>query len=182
MVDWAGGGDFVLGFLRAGYRVMPPRIDFRDPKQAASECHLSWWHIRVSLKKSMYLRKQIIEGASIRCRITSENGAVDDIRDLRWRSRDKREGESLTTLQYGDAQFVPVALRDERTGRTRLTDDCFLIHGKNILDLTPQIYTIEFIVKFEGKDWPSPTYILNVPPENVSNGHFILDKIYSDET
>lgn len=161
---------------------MPSQIEWREAKQAASESHLSWLHIRVTLKGSRYLRKQKQERVSVSCRITEENDKIDEIRDLRWRSPDKKpEGEFYIMLEHGRVEYIPVALRNEQDGKTVLTDQSFLVYHSNILQLTRGIYTIVFTLKYGKTEEQSPTFILSIPNSSVSNGHFLLEKLYEDE-
>ena len=183
-----------------GKRLMPPDIEFRESKQGAKENNLSWLHVRFAVKDAWY-RRQTIERAHIRCHIKEEennpftgNAAfgmgrdpIDEIRDLRWQSLDNVQGTSNITLESGRPAFVPVVRRSEPKENEPplciLTDQSYLMGQpeENWVKLPPGLYSIDFFIKAQNKEWKSPMYVLQVPSDECNNGQFILEKYYADE-
>ena len=161
------------GWLNMFIGVKRPTIEFGDSGiQGASQLHtpgLSWLHLRVSIKPPSPWEKRFIERCGIRMRLDGQEAPID----LRWQSRERHEGDSEVTLEYGRPKLIPIAQRDTN-GLCFLTDENYFVHQVDYRNLTEGRHTIQLEIYFGDKSKKSEAYILNVPPKTTDNGHFWL--------
>ena len=121
-----GGLVFIARWLAKLRGAWEPGVRFGSPRQEATESHLSWWHVPITLRRRFY------QFATIkRCVIELQPPELPEARlpiAMRWRSRDAWNGISEVELQAGRTDVVPLAIRDERTpdGHAVSTNETFL--------------------------------------------------------
>ena len=176
---------WIVGPARKAWRAMSPRPEFLPPQQRAGVHDtptLSYWHVPISLKRPLLGKKKFERCTIWLIRLWGENAPGEGIA-LRWQSRD---GPSVSreTLVYGETIPVPIARRDEaETNPAVITNENYLnSRGKDIKwPLTTGRYEFWLEVRAGHKRWRSPhRYVLKVPPDSVSNGHFTLAILYRD--
>lgn len=157
------------------------RDDRNDPLyweiELAGEGSLSWWHVKIRLRPNSSVK--LLEG----CRAYVKSDFLQPQRRMRWRS-DNAYGAGEVTLRLGnEPEIVPIAIRSESAVLINaaqlppyvasLTDEGFLVH-KNISALAAgQRHPLTVEIQSSDKRWKKD-FLLDVPPQNASNGHFIL--------
>ncbi len=155
---------------------------FGSPRQEAGEPYRSWWHIPITVSESSGQNR--IENATVELRWDGHPGPATL---LQWRQHGARRGVREVTLLEGRNALVPVVLRDEGAGEVRgalaaavgerlgarITGTSYLADGVNKFPLPAGKNLFRLAVRSGKKEWQSPhRYLMTVPPEAESNGHF----------
>lgn len=157
---------------------------FGSPRQEATEPFRSWWHVPITVSESTGQNK--IDNATIELRWDGHSGPATL---LQWREAGIPAGIRERTLLEGRNALVPIVLRDEganvvhgafnvpaqqRLG-ARITGTAYLADGANKFPMPPGRRLFRLVVRSGKDDWQSPhRYVMTIPPEDESNGHFNL--------
>ncbi len=165
---------------------MSPQPEFFAPRQATGDQltpRESWWHVPVTFRRPLFIGRAEIPRCTITARVFSWDVGGEPLaeRSMRWQSKDNRNGVSEKTLESGRIEYIPIAFRDEDNEKALLTDQHALVDRVGQTILSPGTYRIEVEIQSGAKKWVNEEiskrkFILRVPPNGVSNGHFLLEE------
>lgn len=169
-----------IALAQWGAGLIWPSPLFGSPVQRAKERHLSWWHVPVHIRAPLVGRSSI-DRCNVHMRMHRDDPYGDRLIDLRWQSKDKKEGDSETDLRPGIVKLVPVAWREEGSDRNAyITDQQFLMAGQRGLPLEPLEgkHKFKLIVQAGEKSWEAPHFYIIRVHDMESNGHFVVEQEY----
>ena len=156
----------------------PPPVIFGSPRQVGSDPALSWWHIPVFIQPTTLHRRQLEDCVATLAPYTSQGAPLR----MRWRTRDSGAAETTMTLEEGRLYLIPVAARKEKGQRAGIiTNESFFVEKKAKWVMRPGKTKWTLQVQNESGKWESEhTYVLNIPPPDQGNGHFVLQVDYEN--